>query len=1447
LNANNKTSSDNYEMSKQKESANNNNNNEKLMDKRNRKKKDIDTFKDNDLPCLKSEYLETKIDFIDDISIYSFYDIESLKSYVKLNNLLQYENNKNNNNGSSSSSSDATNEPTRNSKGKFQKNKKLIQNDQLDCEETNYLKKLDDNLLDNDDLNISNNEDENNSQDSFKSSMIWQPTIKSTEQFETQKQLRKRTLKERNISITSSTFSAYSHYSESSRSSLSPDRSLPECGKAHCRLGCICDAISSSNNDNSSSSPTPSKNYYVAKSNEDAAAPTELSAAGHHQRDHCGRFECMFECNCTRRLRSSTRPPNSKTKNEEEKEETSTAPRTSKRQTLKKENSNSKPREQQQQQQQFSKKSFNHLRLNSKNKNNSNSSRAEHSKNNCKGTDSSSSSNKGSIRQSKRVKLLKKKSNLIKRNPKNKELYASSSFKDFYFYYDQDNKLSSLKSRNRNNHAAKKTKDEINTDFSQSDEDDNNNQENENEEEEQQEEEDNELNDYNNKNDSDFVIDKSNKRSIKHIKTTKTIPVEESFTKLPPVSKTPHFEPHTQNITLKIQSNKSCLNSVSFVSIPLRIEVFTPKWENMPHLNKKTLRLLAKLLQKLDVLNNFEMNQKNLKEIEFECDKEINVVVFAASHLKDCSNTCETIKDDHTKKPICIKVTKYNTNNKSLLTKLQLKNLLSEDLSNDQSNQILNLVLKKQEESCQGKKLTDQNSANHFTAKNIENIQKSGNFIFPRSLPRLLCRSRNKLNRHNLDNTNKPINQTNLIFKNVDSLLEKINLKAIDNLSKLSPQLTTYRPDFIYNGSSKQQNDLNYIFEDEIKYKDSIMFKENQNVEYPFYNPFVDESLILPMYKAFESRDLVDSVCLTMNDMIKVVSLYSENQRKLEKQTAISTQKPNIISMSSSKQKILEVAKRQESTKTSNFLINKTVGNENKTNFIIINPKSSTDASKEENDLGIPRKIVLPSTSMNFKTLVKIVSTKEVESKESLTLANGNLNQKIKISSSLLPSSPGISSVTTYSRSIFKTQPQITKILTTPIASSQPVVTSKQSFNTSTSISPPKIITLPLKTTSNPIIAPKIVSIASSNSSKSFIPIRPKNELNKNAELPSSSFNSLITNKPIFDLNCNRLEENNTQTNQYIESRKRKRKQDLSSLSSPVKSLFTLTNNLDSTFKSVTTNNDNIHLNILNKQINSIKNEPSYANLDNLSVKTTPTNKQKPNSNLNSTFKVSTSLFKHQEKPRKETENVCLNRANSMESLTDKDFFDMSPSSSSNLLNSLSQKATSSSESNYSPSCGKKTKILISKENESEEEILESDNSDFSDSETISKTKQVKKRKTQSKALDDDSSADSSLDDDYEDEFEKKIAKKLLSSNNNSSKPIVNNIHSIRERQRRFRLKKLLVKLKIVLYECGSNCKYDLENKESKSKLDEYFNQKNFKMKSKQNILQEVIKFFLLL
>jgi len=1412
-----------------------------------RKKKETEPDKEDEETVKKTECLneaehETRIDHIDNIMIYSFYDIDSLKAYVTLNNLLKH-----NTNHISSANNNLINPSRSKSKRKelhkFPSNIANNKKNDLEAYEMNYLKKLDDNLLDNDELSSLSNEENDSEIDSYNNNnndskaIIWQTTATEIEK---QKQIKKNLLnkKERNISITSSTvsnrsaFSTYSIRSDSSRCSLSPDHSLPECGKAHCKLGCICDEKSSSN---LSVSPTPLKNNNNNNKNQNFINNTKNDdldnlSNNYPQRDHCGRFECMFECNCSRRLRSSTR---SKSQNkqedeeqqqneeddieEEENQQQETEEKSFKRQNSKKTFPNTR---QQEAKNIFSNSTKNRLKLDSKAK--------SISKNDAVGAASAPSTQ---LRQSKRVKLLKKKSNLKTSQTNKDQCHPSSkpSFKDFYFYYDQDNKLSSLKSRNKN----KKLKQETNSDNNSDELEENNKNNNNNNEIEESK-----INN-NNKNDSDFTLESKIKPKKKSILNDNNNNNNNNN------NKSKQFEPYTQNITLKVQPKNTFLNqnNGSLVSIQLRIEVFTSKWNKMPQLNKKILRILAKLLQKLNILNETANATFNFKEIEFECDNEINVIVFASSHLKDCSNTT---KDDLTNKPICIKVTNYNASNKALLTKQQIKTLVSDEHS-DQSNQIFNLLLKKNEETY-----TDLYNSKHDSTKNIENIiQKDG--LITKSLPRLLCRGRNNINNNNQLIKRKP-NQTSLIFKSVDNLFEKFK-NSPNKYDKLSYKLFEYRPSYIGDLQKQHQpNDIGYIFADEIDYfkKNSLL---NNNNQYPFYDPFTDKSLILPMYKTYESVEFVDSICNTINDMIKVVSLYNNNNNN-EKMTTLQKEEPLVVSTDQKKQEIIK--------------IQNTGINESK--YVIKIQQPVINKNTDINNNNIQKKIIIPSTSMNFKTLVKLVSNKDNEtetktntnsldnlnckiltsSNTTTTTTTNNNSSKIKISSSLVSTSSNLSNVATYSRSIFKTTTtstqlppqQITKILA-PI--------------TSSSVSP-KIITMPFKTTSNSTSTmSKIVSIPNSSSSsssclaKTFVPIRPKQEISTK----QSTLTSLIMNDNHQD-DLTSMQDN-TNNNNYAESRKRKRKQDLSSFNTPpapIKSVFTFSK-IDEISPSTNNNNnynnnDNIHLNILNKQINCIKNETSnnleeaIMSSSKLSIISNSNKFNKSNSNsLNTAFKISPSIFKQVVKKdhHELSTNGTIKRANSIDSLNEKDLLDVSStSSSSNLLFSSISSHKHSSSSNES---SKSSKILVSKENDSEDEILESDNSDFSDMDCASTSNNKRKRKKSKNSMDDDdASSDESSSNEYEDEFEKKIAKKLLGSINNSNKPIVNNIHSIRERQRRFRLKKLLIKLKIVLYECESNCKYDLENSESKLKLEEYFNQKNFKMKSKQNILQEVNFFY---
>ena len=80
-----------------------------------------------------------------------------------------------------------------------------------------------------------------------------------------------------------------------------PNANSPTCGKAHCRLGCICSP------DEFSSQPSQQQQQTSSSPVSNKSTASSSSSATSMQSQHCGRYECMFECLCSRRLRSSTR------------------------------------------------------------------------------------------------------------------------------------------------------------------------------------------------------------------------------------------------------------------------------------------------------------------------------------------------------------------------------------------------------------------------------------------------------------------------------------------------------------------------------------------------------------------------------------------------------------------------------------------------------------------------------------------------------------------------------------------------------------------------------------------------------------------------------------------------------------------------------------------------------------------------------------------------------------------------------------------------------------------------------------------------------------------------------------------------------------------------------------------------------------------------------------
>jgi hypothetical protein len=132
-----------------------------------------------------------------------------------------------------------------------------------------YLKKLDD--------TISKTKHED---------ILWQPNIKRSNNYHQSE---------------SDSFSSWPLSSESCELQSNMANSLPECGKAHCKLGCICDNLTEEPN-----ASLANNSLIFISSSEDSASPSFISSKSKAERDHCGRVECMFDCNCSRKLRKST-------------------------------------------------------------------------------------------------------------------------------------------------------------------------------------------------------------------------------------------------------------------------------------------------------------------------------------------------------------------------------------------------------------------------------------------------------------------------------------------------------------------------------------------------------------------------------------------------------------------------------------------------------------------------------------------------------------------------------------------------------------------------------------------------------------------------------------------------------------------------------------------------------------------------------------------------------------------------------------------------------------------------------------------------------------------------------------------------------------------------------------------------------------------------------------
>lgn len=392
----------------------------------------------------------------------------------------------------------------------------------------------------------------------------------------------------------------------------------------------------------------------------------------------------------------------------------------------------------------------------------------------------------------------------------------------------------------------------------------------------------------------------------------------------------PRFKPYTQSILLKLQ-----LNNI-LTRIPLTIQVLTSKWQQNTQMVGKVMKLIASLLQQFEILNDSK-EENNWKELEFEFENELNIKMFASSKL----STNSLINDEDIEieriKPAVVHIMTFkkeekieNANQNKLSNRIEnsVYKPISDLISNSSSN-LVAFVSNKLIDDTENFNFVEANTSSSFGENNSINLAEKSSQISKRSgefqlsafkqsfltrnlfllnkrnepdrvcLPRILCKNRKKAN---FQQEKSGINLTNLIFKQIDALFEKMkasngidrqttlllasafpsyngqNKKQTEHLfENVSTLLLGYRPTKIkYDSNGSLLNIENY-YEDEIEYFNLIKEKTKcLEFDYNLYDPFKDKKLITDLYKSQNSKYLVDTVCDVVNDMVSVVCVYNK-------------------------------------------------------------------------------------------------------------------------------------------------------------------------------------------------------------------------------------------------------------------------------------------------------------------------------------------------------------------------------------------------------------------------------------------------------------------------------------------------------------------------------------------------------------------------------------------
>ena len=392
----------------------------------------------------------------------------------------------------------------------------------------------------------------------------------------------------------------------------------------------------------------------------------------------------------------------------------------------------------------------------------------------------------------------------------------------------------------------------------------------------------------------------------------------------------PRFRPYTQSILLKLQLNNMTTR------IPLTIQVLTSKWQQNTQMVGKVMKLIASLLQQFETLNDSK-EENNWKELEFEFENELNIKMFASCKLSTNSFINDEDIEIERIKPAVVHIMTFkkeekneNANQNKLSNRIEksVYKPISDLISNSSSN-LVAFVSNKLIIDTEIFNFVEANTITSFGENNSINLPEKSSQISTRSgefqlstfkqsfltrnvfllnkrnepdrvcLPRILCKNRKKVN---FQQEKSGINLTNLIFKQVDALFEKMKAcNVIDRQTTLllasafpsysgqnkkqsehffesvSTFLLDYRPTKIkYDSNGSLLNIENY-YKDEIKYFNLIKEKTKcLEFDYKLYDPFKDKKLITDLYKSQNSKYLVDTVCDVVNDMVSVICVYNK-------------------------------------------------------------------------------------------------------------------------------------------------------------------------------------------------------------------------------------------------------------------------------------------------------------------------------------------------------------------------------------------------------------------------------------------------------------------------------------------------------------------------------------------------------------------------------------------